>query len=81
MEEREKPKNIDGSRKKKGIYRWGKSGRWKQIPPKFGGKSDATGLFAGRSGGQSGRPAGLFGEDRKEQPKSQITFARKLRMR
>jgi hypothetical protein len=37
------PKTLVGSRKKKGIYRWGKSGRWKQIPPKKKGISqDST---------------------------------------
>jgi hypothetical protein len=39
---------------RRGIYRWGKMSRWKQIPPQFGGKSGPAGLFAGRSGGQSG---------------------------
>jgi hypothetical protein len=38
---------------RRGIYRWGKSGRWKQIATKFGRKSGAAGLQAGLFGGQS----------------------------
>jgi hypothetical protein len=43
-----------GSRRKKGIYRWGKYGRWKQPTGQFGRKSGGAGLWAGRSGGKSG---------------------------
>jgi hypothetical protein len=39
---------------RRGIYRWGNSGRWKQNAPKFGRKSGAARLQAGLSGGQSG---------------------------
>jgi hypothetical protein len=56
MEEREAQKRDWIKEEEGGIYRWGKSDRWKQITTKFSRKSRAAGLQAGQSGGRQKAP-------------------------
>jgi hypothetical protein len=45
------PKTLLAQGGRRGIYSWGKYGRWKQPAGQFGHKSGAAGLETGRSGG------------------------------